>query len=114
LQDKILSLIKKIGYFLPITLGLISAFGPFVTDFYLPAMPEMATYFKTSPSMVSLSLTAGMTGLALGQILIGPLSDKYGRKRPLIISIVVFVVASLLCVFSPNIHVFNLMRMFQG
>lgn len=105
---------KKIGCFLPITLGLISAFGPFVTDFYLPAMPEMAPYFKTSPSMVSLSLTAGMTGLALGQILIGPLSDKYGRKRPLIISIVVFVVASLLCVFSPNIHVFNLMRMFQG
>jgi DHA1 family bicyclomycin/chloramphenicol resistance-like MFS transporter len=105
---------KKIGYFVPITLGMLTAFGPFITDFYLPAMPEMATYFKTSPSMVSMSLTAGMIGLALGQILIGPLSDKYGRKRLLVLSMVMFIVSSLLCLLSPNIHIFNMMRVFQG
>jgi DHA1 family bicyclomycin/chloramphenicol resistance-like MFS transporter len=105
---------KKIGYFVPITLGMLTAFGPFITDFYLPAMPEMATYFKTSPSMVSMSLTAGMVGLALGQILIGPLSDKYGRKRLLVLSMVMFIVSSLLCLLSPNIHIFNMMRVFQG
>ncbi|MGI6233028.1 MAG: multidrug effflux MFS transporter [Prevotella sp.] len=105
---------KKIGFFIPVTLGMLTAFGPFVTDFYLPAMPEMATYFKTSPSMVSMSLTAGMIGLALGQILIGPLSDKYGRKRPLVFSMVLFILASLFCLFAPNIYIFNLMRVFQG
>ena len=70
---------QKIGYFIPITLGMLTAFGPFITDFYLPSIPEMQEYFKTSPSLMAMSLTAGMLGLALGQILIGPLSDKSGR-----------------------------------
>lgn len=105
---------KKIGIFLPVTLGLLTAFGPFVTDFYLPAMPEMVDYFRTSPSMVSMSLTAGMIGLAAGQILIGPISDRYGRKPLLIISMLAFAITSVLCIFAPNIIVFNIMRVFQG
>lgn len=104
----------KLGVFVPATLGMLTAFGPFVTDFYLPAMPEMAEYFQTSPAAVSASLTAGMVGLAAGQILIGPLSDKYGRRWPLILSMALFSVATVLCMFAPNIHVFNLLRVLQG
>lgn len=105
---------KKIGFFVPMVLGLLTAFGPFVTDFYLPAMPAMSESFHTSPSLVALSLTTGMIGLAVGQIFIGPLSDKFGRKRLLILSMLLFAFASVLCVFSPNIYLFNFMRLFQG
>lgn len=105
---------KKIGWFIPLTLGMLTAFGPFVTDFYLPAMPEMAEFFKTSPSLVALSLTTGMVGLAAGQILIGPLSDKYGRKPMLLLSMVLFVLASIACLFASDIYLFNILRVFQG
>jgi len=105
---------KKTGYFVPITLGTLAAFGPIVTDIYLPAMPEMVDYFSTSPAMLSLSLTAGMIGLAVGQLFIGPLSDKYGRKPLLNLSMLLFALSSVLCIFSPNIHFFNVMRVVQG
>lgn len=105
---------QKISFFVPLTLGLLTAFGPFVTDFYLPAMPEMAASFHTSPSLVALSLTTGMVGLAVGQILIGPLSDKFGRKRLLVLSMLLFAIASVLCIFSPDIYVLSFLRLFQG
>lgn len=93
---------------------MLTAFGPFVTDFYLPSMPEMTNYFRTSPSMVAMSLTAGMIGLAAGQIFIGPLSDKYGRKRLLVLSMLLFILSTVLCLFAPNIHLFNALRVCQG
>ena len=105
---------KKIGIFIPATLGMLTAFGPFVTDFYLPMLPDMGEYFKSSPSMVAMSLTAGIIGLAAGQILIGPLTDKYGRKRILVGSMLLFAIASLLCIMAPNMFLFNVMRAFQG
>lgn len=105
---------KRDGVFVPIVLGLLTAFGPFVTDFYLPVLPDMAEWFSTTSSAVSLSMTMGMLGLALGQLFIGPLSDKYGRKRILISSMVLFCIASVLCVYSTDIHMFNAMRLFQG
>ena len=105
---------KKVGLFVTVTLGVLTAFGPFVTDFYLPFLPEMSRSFHTSPSAVSTSLTAGMVGLAVGQILIGPLSDKYGRKRLLVLSMLLFAVTSLCCVLSPTIAVFNAVRVLQG
>ena len=100
--------------FIAATLGLLTAFGPFVTDFYLPVMPEMAEYFHTSPALVSMSLTTGMIGLAAGQVFIGPLTDKYGRRHILIGSMVLFALASLLCIFSAGILMFNVARLFQG
>lgn len=103
-----------INVFMPITLGMLTAFGPFVTDFYLPVLPEMADFFNTSPALASMSLTAGMIGLAAGQVFIGPLTDKLGRKRILIGSMILFAVASLLCILSTDIIVFNTMRVFQG
>lgn len=105
---------QKLGIFIPATLGMLTAFGPFITDFYLPAMPEMAEYFHTSPAAVSASLTAGMIGLAFGQIIIGPISDKYGRHWPLVLSMALFTLASVLCLFAPNIHIFNAFRVLQG
>ncbi|HBF06118.1 MAG TPA: Bcr/CflA family drug resistance efflux transporter [Prevotella sp.] len=105
---------KKIGVFIPATLGMLTAFGPFVTDFYLPVLPEMSVFFHTSPALASLSLTSGMLGLAVGQVFIGPLTDKYGRKKILVGSMLMFAIASILCIISPNIYIFNLMRLFQG
>lgn len=100
--------------FIPVTLGMLTAFGPFVTDFYLPVLPEMTSFFHTTPALASMSLTAGMIGLAAGQLFIGPLTDKYGRKRILVGSMVLFAVASLLCILSKDIIMFNLMRVLQG
>ena len=105
---------KKIGVFIPATLGMLTAFGPFVTDFYLPVLPEMSEFFHTTPALASLSLTSGMIGLAAGQVFIGPLTDKFGRKRILVGSMLLFAIASVLCIVAPNIYVFNLMRIFQG
>lgn len=105
---------KKIGVFIPATLGMLTAFGPFVTDFYLPVLPEMSEFFHTSPALASLSLTTGMIGLAIGQVFIGPLTDKFGRKKILVGSMLMFAIASVFCIFAPNIYLFNLMRLFQG
>lgn len=105
---------QNMKVFIPVTLGMLTAFGPFVTDFYLPVLPEMTGYFHTTPALASMSLTAGMIGLAAGQLFIGPLTDKYGRKRILVGSMLLFVVASLLCIFSGDIFMFNAMRGLQG
>lgn len=105
---------KKIGVFIPATLGMLTAFGPFVTDFYLPVLPEMSEFFHTSPALASLSLTTGMIGLAAGQVFIGPLTDKFGRKKILVGSMLMFAIASVLCIIALNIYIFNLMRIFQG
>lgn len=100
--------------FLLILLGMLTAFGPFVTDMYLPALPSMTSYFDTSVSMVQLGLTFSMVGLALGQLLIGPISDKFGRRRPLLASMVLFIVSTVACIFSPNVVFFTAMRFLQG
>ena len=100
--------------FLLILLGMLTAFGPFVTDMYLPALPTMTTYFDTSVSMVQLGLTFSMIGLAVGQLLIGPISDKVGRRRPLIASMVLFIVSTVACIFSPDVVFFTAMRLLQG
>ena len=97
-----------------VTLGGLSAFGPFVTDMYLPALPVLPEAFLTTPFWVQMSMSVCMIGLAAGQIVIGPLSDKFGRRIPLLISMWMFVVSSLACVFATNIYFFVAMRFFQG
>ena len=76
--------------FILVLLGMLTAFGPFVTDMYLPSLPSMGEYFSTSSSMVQLGLTTSMIGLAVGQIFFGPLSDRYGRRIPLQVAMWLF------------------------
>lgn len=105
---------KTSSLFVLITLGLLSAFGPFVTDLYLPALPTLTDYFNTSASSVQLSLSLSMLGLALGQVLIGPVSDKYGRRKPLLLCMWLFVFSTLACLFSWDIFSFVAFRLIQG
>lgn len=97
-----------------ILVGIVSAFGPFVTDFYLPALPALGSYFTTSASMVQLTLTVSMIGLAIGQLFIGPLSDRYGRKMPLIVSLILFILSTIGCLGSNTIGQFLVFRFIQG
>lgn len=94
--------------------ALLSAFGPFMTDLYLPVFPELMEYFGTTTSLIQLSLTFGVIGLAAGQLVIGPLSDKYGRRRPLILSLTVFVVSTLICLLCRDVITFICFRLLQG
>ena len=105
---------RNTAFFLFVFLGMLTAFGPFVTDMYLPSLPTMTSFFGTSTSMVQLGLTASMLGLAAGQIFFGPLSDKYGRRSPLIVSMLLFLFSTLACIFAPNIEVFIALRFVQG
>ena len=101
-------------FFLLTLLGMWTAFGPFVTDMYLPSLPSMGEYFKTTPSLVQLGLTASMIGLAAGQIFFGPLSDKYGRRSPLLAAMYLFIISTIGCIFAPTIEIFAILRLLQG
>ena len=100
--------------FLVILLGVLSAFGPFVVDLYLPSLPQLAQFFDTTASMTQLTLTTAMIGLAVGQLLLGPMSDKFGRKIPLIISLLIYIISTILLIFSPNIETMIVLRAVQG
>ena len=100
--------------FILILLGMLTAFGPFVTDMYLPSLPVMGEYFNTSSSMVQLGLTTSMIGLAVGQIFFGPLSDRYGRRIPLQVAMWLFIVSTVCCLFAQNIQQFVAFRLIQG
>ncbi|CAA9387929.1 MAG: Multidrug resistance transporter, Bcr/CflA family [uncultured Nocardioidaceae bacterium] len=95
-------------------LGSLIALGPLSIDLYLPALPELTDDLSASPSSVQLTLTGVLVGLALGQLVLGPLSDIYGRRRPLLAGIAVNVVASLLCAVAPTILVLDVLRVLQG
>src|SRR5690242_17483788 len=87
-------------------LGTFSALGPFTVDMYLSSLPKITDFFGTNASMVQASLTTSLLGLAVGQIVMGPLSDVHGRRKPLLISMILYILASIGCAFSPNIEVF--------
>lgn len=90
--------------FILVFLGLLSAFGPFVMDMYLPTLPAMSDFFQTTSSRVQLGLTTSMVGLAIGQLIFGPLSDKYGRRSPLLIAMALFLISTVGCIFLKIYH----------
>lgn len=95
-------------------LGLMVALGPLTIDMYLPALPRIAEDLSVSSSVVQLTLTGTLAGLAVGQLVIGPLSDSLGRRLPLMAGIALHMVASLVCLFAPNIEVLGVGRVVQG
>lgn len=97
-----------------LVLGSLIALGPLTIDMYLPALPAIADDLRTTSSAVQLTLTGTLLGLGLGQLVIGPLSDAIGRKRPLVLGTAVHVLASLLCLVAPNVAVLGVLRLLQG
>jgi len=97
-----------------VVLGLLVALGPLTIDMYLPALPKIADDLSVSSSVVQLTLTGTLAGLALGQLVVGPLSDSLGRRKPMIAGIVLHMLASLLCLFAPNIALLGIARGLQG
>src|SRR5947209_17074214 len=95
-------------------LGSLSAFGPLSIDMYLPALPSLSRDFGTGASQVQLTLSACLLGLALGQVIAGPLSDELGRRRPLLVVLAAYPLASLLCVVAPSVYVLVALRFIQG
>lgn len=108
------SLAKTSRIRIAIILGSLAAFGPLSIDMYLPALPALANELQATTSMTQLSLTACLLGLALGQLIVGPISDVRGRKLPLIMSVTVYAIVSVLCVYSPNVEMFIILRFIQG
>lgn len=99
---------------LVLVLGSLIAIGPLTIDMYLPALPAITSALHTTSTAVQLTLTGTLAGLGLGQLVIGPISDAYGRRRPLIAGLVLHVVASALCVVAPGIAMLGALRVLQG
>ena len=97
-----------------LVLGFLAALGPLTIDMYLPALPTITTDLETTEAAVQLTLTGTLLGLALGQLLVGPLSDAFGRRIPLLAGVGVHVLASVLCVLAPNLILLGTLRVMQG
>ena len=103
---------QRLGYIL--ILGALSALGPFTIDLYLPAFPTVAKDLHASDAAIQLTLTATLVGFALGQLIVGPLADAFGRRKPLLIATGVHVIASLAVAFAPTVELVTVGRVFQG
>ena len=99
---------------LALLLGAFVALGPLTIDMYLPALPTIRQQLGTTSATVQLTLTGTLVGLALGQLVIGPLSDTMGRRRPLLAGTALHVVASLFVLVAPNVAVLGVLRVLQG
>ena len=99
---------------LAILLGSLGLLGPFTIDTYLPSFPTIVKDFHTTASLVQISLTACLLGLGAGQLFIGPLSDVKGRRKPLLLFLCLYLLASLTCSLSPNIYFLIVARFVQG
>jgi DHA1 family bicyclomycin/chloramphenicol resistance-like MFS transporter len=95
-------------------LGLLSAIGPFSIDMYLPGFPVIAADLKTTPEMVSYSLSSYFIGICAGQMLIGPLLDRFGRKPPLLGGLLLYIISALGCAWAPTIEALIVFRFFQA
>ncbi|MFE6882353.1 multidrug effflux MFS transporter [Streptomyces sp. NPDC057702] len=95
-------------------LGSLEVFGPLSMDLSMPLLPHLARDLHTSDSLAQASMSVCMLGLALGQLVAGPLSDRLGRRRPLLWGVALFTVLSLLCAFAPTIETLLVLRFLQG
>jgi DHA1 family bicyclomycin/chloramphenicol resistance-like MFS transporter len=105
---------KKRYVLLILILGSLTALGPFSIDMYLPGFTAIAKYLHTTTDKVALSLTSYFIGIALGQLLYGPLLDRFGRKNPLYFGLSLYIIASIGCFFSTSLEMLVVMRFFQA
>lgn len=105
---------SAIGPALLLVLALLAAVAPFATDLYLPAFPAMVSDLATDATSIQLTLTAFLVGVAAGQLVFGPLSDRVGRRSPLVVGAVIFVLSSAAAVFAPTVELLVVARLVQG
>lgn len=97
-----------------VVLGLLSAIGPFSIDMYLPGFEDIASSLGTTTAMVTLSLSSYFIGISVGQLLYGPLLDRYGRKKPLYAGLALYIVATLFCMQAKDINALIVLRFIQA
>lgn len=106
--------VPRRGPALILLLGLLEAFGPLSMDLYMPALPELAATLRTTDALAQFTMSVCMLGLGAGQLFAGPLSDRFGRRPPLLIGVVVFTVFSAACALAPSIEWLLVFRALQG
>lgn len=106
--------VRRAGFLVVLILGGLTATPPLAMDMYLPALPEVTRSLHAPAATVQLTLTACLAGMALGQLVVGPMSDKWGRRRPLLTGLAVYVLATALCAFAPNVEFLVAFRLLQG
>ncbi|MDN5383585.1 MULTISPECIES: multidrug effflux MFS transporter [Streptomyces] len=105
---------RRTGLLVTLLLGGLTATPPLAMDMYLPALPEVTRSLHAPATTVQLTLTACLVGMALGQLVVGPLSDRWGRRRPLLAGLAVYVLATALCALAPGVEVLIALRLLQG
>ncbi|MFI5817948.1 multidrug effflux MFS transporter [Streptomyces rishiriensis] len=105
---------RRTGLLVTLVLGGLTATPPLSMDLYLPALPEVTRTLHAPAATVQLTLTACLAGMALGQLVVGPMSDRWGRRRPLLAGLAVYVVATALCALAPTVEVLVAFRLLQG
>ncbi|MFD7888510.1 multidrug effflux MFS transporter [Streptomyces albidoflavus] len=106
--------LRRTGFLVTLVLGGLTATPPLAMDMYLPALPAVTDSYGASAATIQLTLTACLAGMALGQLVVGPMSDKWGRRRPLLTGLVLYVLATALCVVAPNAALLVIFRLIQG
>ncbi|WP_405474054.1 multidrug effflux MFS transporter [Streptomyces canus] len=106
--------VRRTGLLVTLLLGGLTATPPLAMDMYLPSLPEVTDALHAPAATVQLTLTACLLGMALGQLVVGPMSDRWGRRRPLLAGLVVYVVATALCVVAPTVEYLVGFRLAQG
>lgn len=105
---------QRYYFFIIIILGALATISPFSIDMYLPGFPAIALDLNTTINQVQLSLTAYLVGIAAGQLLYGPLLDRFGRKKPLYVGLLIYIMASIGCAFTESINALIVMRFLQA
>jgi DHA1 family bicyclomycin/chloramphenicol resistance-like MFS transporter len=105
---------RRTGVLVTFLLGALTATPPLAMDMYLPSLPEVTRSLHAPAATVQLTLTGCLAGMALGQLLVGPMSDKWGRRRPLLTGLVVYVLATALCALAPSVEALVAFRLVQG
>ncbi|MER5543175.1 multidrug effflux MFS transporter [Streptomyces sp. NPDC002589] len=105
---------RRTGLLVTLVLGGLTATPPLAMDMYLPSLPEVTRSLHAPAATVQLTLTACLLGMALGQLVVGPMSDRWGRRRPLLAGLAVYLVATALCALAPNVETLVALRLAQG